>query len=105
MVPYCPKKLKIETAPGNLLDVNSSTNGTKKFPHAPVNTKMNTTPMPGRMSGTTMRASACMDPAPSTHAASSSEMGTESMKFLSIQIAIGSDVAAMKRITPHVESS
>ena len=41
---------------------------------------------------------ACIALAPSTQAASSSEIGTESMKFFVIQIAIGSDDAAMKRI-------
>ena len=60
--------------------------------------------IPGRISGSTTRASADIDVAPSTQAASSSEIGTESMKFFSIQIAMGSDVAAMKRMTPQTES-
>ena len=52
-----------------------------------------------------MRASACIELAPSTQAASSSEIGTESMKFFVIQIAIGSDVADMKTMVPGTESS
>ncbi len=99
-----PKKSKIETEAGILSPLKSSTKGTKKFPHACVNTKMNTTPMPARMSGSTIWRSARRLEAPSTHAASSSETGTESMKFFSIQIAIGSEVAVMNRITPICES-
>ncbi|GHH72810.1 hypothetical protein GCM10017772_22960 [Promicromonospora soli] len=93
------------TAAGCFSGESSSTNGTKKFPHACTNTKMNTTAIPGRMSGSTTRRSACMADAPSVHAASSSEIGTESMKFFVIQIAMGNDVAAMKKMVPGSESS
>src|SRR5665648_890515 len=81
------------TAAGCFDESNSRTNGTKKFPHATVNTKMNTTPRPGRISGTTIRLSAVIALAPSIQAASSRATGTESMKFLVIQIAIGSAAA------------
>ena len=57
------------------------------------------------MSGRTIRSSAFIALAPSTQAASSSEIGTESMKFFVIQIAMGSDVAAMKKMVPGTESS
>src|SRR5512141_105329 len=92
------------TAAGCLLGESSSTNGTKKFPHAWMKTKMKTTPSPGRISGTTIRRRAVMALAPSTQAASSRLIGTESMKFLVIQIAIGRDVAAMKKIVAGIES-
>ncbi len=102
--PFCPKKLKMLTAAGTLSGESSRTNGTKKFPQAWMNTKMNTTAMPGRMSGTTIRVSVVNIEAPSVHAASSSEIGTESMKFFAIQIAIGSEVAARKKMHPHTLS-
>lgn len=69
-----------------------------------VNTKMNTTAMPCFISGTTMRRRAVIAEAPSTQEASSRETGTESMKFFIIQIAMGSEVAAMNRIVPMTES-
>ncbi|BAS17827.1 hypothetical protein AHiyo8_61300 [Arthrobacter sp. Hiyo8] len=43
--------------------------------------------------------------APSIQAASSSSNGTESMKFLVIQMAIGKVVVAMKKMVAGIESS
>ena len=57
------------------------------------------------MSGTTTLLIDLSKLAPSTHAASSSSMGTESIKFLVIQIAIGKDDADMNSIVPIVESN
>ena len=51
-----------------------------------------------------MRSAVSAD-APSTQAASSSSKGTESMKFLVIQIAMGKVVVAMKKIVAAMESS
>lgn len=67
-------------------------------------TKMNTTPSPCPISGRTTVRSAVMGDAPSIHAASSSSKGTESMKFLVIQIAMGSVVVAMKNMVAGIES-
>jgi hypothetical protein len=91
------------TAAGRVARSGSSTNGTKKFPQVWVKTKMKTTARPGRISGTTMRRNAVIRPAPSTHAASSSEIGTESMTFFVIRIAMGSEVADRNRTVPVVE--
>ncbi len=92
------------TAAGCLSGLSSRMKGTKKFPQAWMNTKMNTTAIPGRMSGTTMWVSVRIIDAPSVHAASSREIGTESMKFFAIQIAIGRLVAARKKTVPPIES-
>src|SRR6478735_3527303 len=91
--PYWPKKLKIDTAAGWLASESRSTNGTKKFPQAWMNTKINTTPRPGPMSGSTIERKAASRDAPSTQAASSTAKGTVSMKFLVIQMAMGRLVA------------
>src|SRR3954453_23026757 len=79
-------------------------NGMKKSPHWVTNTKMLTTETPGAISGRMMRRSAWNQPAPSVHAASSSETGTPSMKFFIIQIANGSDVADMNSTVAVIES-
>ncbi len=65
---------------------------------------MNTTAIPGRMSGSTICTRVRIDPAPSIQAACSSSTGTPSMKFFIIQIAIGSALAVRKRIVPPMES-
>ena len=67
--------------------------------------KIATTAMPGHISGSTIRNSACMLPAPSTQAASSSEIGTPSMKVLVSQIANGSELVAMNMIVPPMVST
>src|SRR5665647_2649343 len=93
------------TEAGCLSGLSSRTNGTKKFPQALMNVKMNTTDRPGRMSGKTIARRARMADAPSTQAASSRLIGIESMKFLLIQIAIGNAAADMNKIVPNVEST
>ena len=59
-----------------------------------------TTARPGHINGSTMLRSPCIADAPSVHAASSSSIGTPSMKFLDSQMEIGSAVVAMNRIVP-----
>src|ERR1700760_1423645 len=83
---------------------SSRMNGTKKSPHCVTNTKIATTATPGAISGSTMRRNAWNQPAPSVHAASSSETGTPSMKFFIIQIANGNDVADMNNTVEVIES-
>ncbi len=85
--------------------VSSRMKGTKKFPHCITNVKMNTTTMPGAISGSTTRHSDWSQFAPSVHAASSSETGTASMKFFVIQIANGSELAVMNRTVAGSEST
>src|SRR5689334_25216709 len=92
------------TDSGCLFGSSSRMNGTKKSPHCVTNTKMLTTATPGAINGSTMRRSAWNQPAPSVHAASSSETGTPSMKFFIIQIANGIDVADMKNTVDTIES-
>jgi len=92
------------TAAGCSSGDSSNTKGTKKFPQAPTKMKMKTTAIPGRISGTTTRVNVASIDAPSTQAASSSTIGTESMKFFIIQIAIGRLVADMNRMIPGIES-
>ena len=53
---------------------------------ASANVKVNTTVVPGSMSGSTIRSRARSPEAPSTQAASSSAIGTSSMKFFIIQM-------------------
>ena len=84
---------------------SSRMNGTKKLPHEPTKLKMKTTAIPGRMRGTTIARSACIALAPSTQAASSREIGTESMKFFVMKMAIGNWVAARNSPVPHIESN
>lgn len=81
------------TAAGCFSGVSSSTNGTKKLPHWPTNTKIATTATPGAIRGATTRRSDWTQPAPSTQAASSRLTGTPSMKFFIIQMANGSALA------------
>src|ERR1035437_5393381 len=102
--PYWPKNEKILTAAGCLSGDSSRMKGTKKLPHAPMKTKMNTTARPGRMSGTTMRVSVVIMDAPSIHAASSRLTGTLSMKFFVMKMAIGRLVAARNTMVATIES-
>src|SRR4029453_12495221 len=105
MAPCWPKKLKMDTAAGCLAVESNRMKGTKKFPHACMKTKMNTTHRPCLIRGTTMVRKAAMLEAPSIHAASSSSNGTESMKFFIIQMAMGRVVVAMKNMVAIMESS
>src|SRR5579875_2458975 len=92
------------TEAGCLVGSCNKMNGTKKSPHCVTNTKMPTTATPGAINGMTIRRNAWNQPAPSVHAASSSETGTPSMKFFIIQIANGSEVADMKSTVEVSES-
>src|SRR5690349_3035140 len=92
------------TDAGWLSGLCSRMNGTKKLPHWVTNVNTKTTVSPGIISGRMIRRNDCSQPAPSVQAASSSSTGTESMKFFIIQMANGSDDAAMNRISAGTES-
>src|SRR5690348_9392728 len=92
------------TDAGWLSGACSKMNGTKKLPHCSTNVNTNTTVRPGTMSGRMISHSDCSQPAPSVQAASSRLTGTASMKFFIIQIANGSDEAAMNRMSAGTES-
>src|SRR5579862_9189788 len=85
------------------LGVCSSTKGTKKLDHDWMNVNKAMTKSPGMLRGAVMCRRILNVPAPSVAAASSSSMGTLSMKFLAIQTAKGSDVAARKRTVQSKE--
>src|SRR3954454_17621570 len=93
------------TDAGNRSGESSSMNGTKELAHMPMKVKISTTAIPGHISGRTMLRSAGMLPAPSTQAASSSEIGTPSMNVLVSQIANGNAVVAMNIIVPPTVST
>src|ERR1035437_1217629 len=66
--------------------------------------RMPTTAMPGAESGKTMRQKEPKVEQPSTQAASSRSIDTESRKFFIIQVLNGSEEATKKATTPGVES-
>ena len=66
--------------------------------------KILTAASPGFISGTTTSRRDLSMLAPSTQAASSNSTGTESMKFLVIQMAMGREDAARKNMVPVIES-
>src|SRR5258708_22248005 len=92
------------TEAGCFSGLSSRMKGTKKLPHWSTKVKMNTTLSPGTISGSTIRHSDWIHPAPSVQAASSRLTGTLSMKFFIIQIAKGSEAADMKATVPGTES-
>ena len=86
------------TDAGSCSGVSSSMNGTKKFPHSPMKVKIvdHGQPRPHQRQHDPQQ---CLHgDAPSVQAASSSSIGTPSMKFFISQIANGSAVVARKSI-------
>src|SRR5689334_2883107 len=77
----------------------------RNAPQALMKVTIAVTPMPGIVSGTTMRRRMRSGPAPSIDADSSSSCGTASMKFFINQIANGSDEAARNIDVQKSESS
>src|SRR5437016_11657225 len=91
-------------ANGSLPGVSSRMYGTRKVLHAPRKVNIALTMIPGIDSGRAIQRNVWTAEAPSTCAASSSSMGMESRKFLRIQMANGSEVAARKTAVQVSES-